>query len=124
MTITENKIRISNLDYLKKLSKGDVQFETSMIEIFLSENPLELKKIEKGIQENDLSIIKQTAHKLRSTLPFIGLENSIGKELSDMEDLAGKNAELPEIKYLFFKVKETFEIAAEELKYLLAHDLI
>jgi HPt (histidine-containing phosphotransfer) domain-containing protein len=84
--------KITNLEYLMELSKGDQYFISEMIRIFLEENPREIKMLEDGINGKDFQLINLAAHKLRSTLPFVGIEKLIEKEVVDIETLACNNA--------------------------------
>ncbi len=133
---------VTNLSYLSELSKGDPQFVDEMIKLFLQENPREIKMLEDGIKEKNLYAINLAAHKLRSTLPFIGIEKFIEKEVEEIETIAINNAVVQKIEItpeddhdlkkieivttdtkviqkieeLFPKVKTFCEKAREELK--------
>ncbi len=114
-SITESGI-VSNLDYLNELSKGNIQFVAEMIEIFLSENPEELQSIATGIANKDFDKIKQSVHKLRSTIPFVGIDKIIEAEVCEIEKLATHHEDLSKIATLFSRVKEVCLKATEELK--------
>jgi HPt (histidine-containing phosphotransfer) domain-containing protein len=87
--------KVTNLDYLVKLSKGNEQFVKEMIRIFLEENPGEITTLEKAIKEQDYSLINMAAHKLRSTIPFVGIDKIIASEISEIEQLALNKAGNP-----------------------------
>lgn len=108
--------RVTNLDYLHELSKGNASFVKEMISIFLSENPEELKALEKGIKSSDYELVKTTAHKLRSTIPFIGLDKLIENDVSDVETMAGNKGDMQEIERKFTRIKEICEKAYYELQ--------
>jgi HPt (histidine-containing phosphotransfer) domain-containing protein len=80
--------KVTNLEYLVKLSKGNEQFVKEMVRIFLAENPAEINTLEKAIEEKDFSLINSAAHKLRSTVPFVGIDKIIAEEISEIEQLA------------------------------------
>ena len=88
MEPANDKPRVTNLDYLKKLSRGNDQFMKEMIRIFLLENPHEVEALEKAISERDFRLINSTAHKLRSTVPFVGIDKLIASEITQIEQLA------------------------------------
>jgi HPt (histidine-containing phosphotransfer) domain-containing protein len=115
-TETKNLEKIVNLDYLTQLSKGNTKFVKEMVKIFLSENPEEINALENGIQRRDFDAIKATAHKLRSTIPFIGLDKVIEKEVSQMEELAESRSGIEKMETLFSKIKEKCERAWFELQ--------
>lgn len=114
MTTDSNKV--TNLDYLTELSKGSIQFINEMIEIFLVESPLEIGMLEKGINEKNFDLIRSSAHKMRSTIPFVGIDKIIMAEMVEIERLAATQSDFPKIEILFSKVKEVYQKAIEELK--------
>ncbi|MES2286199.1 MAG: hypothetical protein V4547_10965 [Bacteroidota bacterium] len=114
MTTDSNKV--TNLDYLTELSKGSIQFINEMIEIFLVESPLELSLLEKGIVEKNFDLVRASAHKMRSTIPFVGIDKIIMTEMVEIERLAAIHSDFPQIEILFAKVKEVYLKAIEELK--------
>lgn len=80
--------KVTNLDYLLKLSKGNDEFVKDMIGIFLEENPAEIRTLERAIEERDFRQINAAAHKLRSTVPFVGIDKMISGDISEIEHLA------------------------------------
>ena len=113
----ENKTeKITDLAYLLEVSKGDKVFIKEMINLFLSENPEEIHSLEKGIKESNFDVIKSVAHKLRSTIPFIGLDKVIHKEIVEVETLAAEKTSISKIEELFQKIKTMCQQAWLELK--------
>lgn len=111
-----NSSKVVNIEYLKELSKGNTKFVDEMIRIFLVENPEEIKFLEKKIAEEDYDQIKATTHKLRSTLPYIGLDSLVEGEITQIEGLAAKKTGLDQIRVLFTKIKEMCDKACAELQ--------
>ncbi|MCE3260139.1 MAG: His Kinase (phospho-acceptor) protein [Bacteroidetes bacterium] len=107
--------KITDLRYLIGLSKGNQQFVTDMIKIFLEENPKEIELLEKAINEKDYPGIKASAHKLKSTTPFVGINKVIGSETAEVEKLATEKGDMTRIETLFAKIKEVCARAASEL---------
>lgn len=108
--------KVTNLDYLIELSKGSTQFVSEMIGIFLVESPLELSLLEKGITEKNFDLVRASAHKMRSTIPFVGIDKVIMPEMIEIERLAAIHSDFPQIEILFAKVKDVYQKAMEELK--------
>ena len=129
--------KVTNLDYLLKLSKGNDEFVKDMIGIFLEENPAEIRSLERAIEERDFRQINAAAHKLRSTVPFVGIDKMISGDISEIEQLAlveagdplepdtkqEKKSFLPndrevisKIEKLFQKIKKICFRAYDELK--------
>ncbi len=85
--------KVTNLDYLLKLSKGNEEFVRDMIRIFLDENPSEISVLEKAIAERDFKLINSAAHKLRSTVPFVGIDKIISEDITLIEQLAREKSD-------------------------------
>jgi HPt (histidine-containing phosphotransfer) domain-containing protein len=109
--------KIVNIEYLKQLSRGNNQFVEDMIRIFLTENPEEIKLLEKAILEKNYEVIKATTHKLKATLPYLGLEKVVEHEVAEAESLAASRGDIDRIGTLFQKIKEICERACNELRH-------
>ncbi|MBC7695323.1 MAG: Hpt domain-containing protein [Burkholderiales bacterium] len=112
---TENIQKTTDLSYLIELSAGNKVFVKEMVALFLSENPEEIKALAKGIAEKNYKTIKTVAHKLRSTIPFIGLDKHIEKEVVEIESMASESVDIKEIEIRFSKIKSVCEKAYFEL---------
>jgi HPt (histidine-containing phosphotransfer) domain-containing protein len=108
--------KVCNLDYLNDLAKGNPEFVKEMIDIFIEDNCEELQSLEKNIQQKNYPLIKEVAHKMRSTIAFVGLDRIIENNLSEIEELALTGSGVQKIEISFLKVKEICQKAAEELK--------
>jgi HPt (histidine-containing phosphotransfer) domain-containing protein len=111
----EGENRVTNLDYLHSLSKGNTSFVQEMIRIFLEETPEEIHLMEKAIADQDYDLVKSTAHKLKSTIPFVGLDKLIDREVTEIEELATKKTDIQKIALEFDKIKKACERACLEL---------
>ena len=108
--------KVTNLTYLTDLSKGNKEFVTEMIEIFCAENPHELDSLERSVQDSDYEQIQSISHHMRSTMPIVGLDVHIGKELIELEQLAKTSSGIQTIRFNFGKIKAICQKALEELK--------
>lgn len=107
--------KITNLNYLKKLSNGDSQLIVDMIRLFLTEITKEMKLMEKGIIENDFALVKSFTHNMKGTLRYVGLDKIIKTELIEMEKLATAQLDFLRIEMLFLTMKMIFKKAIDEL---------
>jgi HPt (histidine-containing phosphotransfer) domain-containing protein len=111
----EHKRTVVDLDYLLCLSKGDADFVKKMISIFIEENPSEIEKFERSILKRDFSAIHASAHKLKSSIPFIGINKIIEREVAEIERLAATHSGINEIERLFPKIDDICRKARAEL---------
>jgi hypothetical protein len=109
--------KVTNLDYLKELAKGDTKFVKDMIKLFLAENPEEIKQLEQAIQKHHFELIRSISHHIKSTIPFVGLDLHINQDLSDIEKWATEKTGIECIGSLFTKVKVVCEKAFHELNH-------
>jgi HPt (histidine-containing phosphotransfer) domain-containing protein len=112
----EKAYKTVNLDYLQEVSNGNKKFIRDMIKLFLTEVPEELSKLEQTINEKDFEGIRESAHKLKSSIPFVGLDKIIRHELSEIEQLGAAGEDHERIVSLFSKVKQTCGEAIAELQ--------
>lgn len=107
--------KVTNLDYLLSLSKGNAEFVKEMLETFLTENPKEIESLGTAIQNKNFEAIRQATHLLQSSIPFVGLNKVIDSEIFEMERMAVDKGDIQRISLLFSRVKETCERACTEL---------
>jgi len=65
-----------NLDYIKKLAAGDIEFEKKIIEILKNELPEEIKLYESFVFQNNYKDTADLVHKLKHKISILGLVNS------------------------------------------------
>ena len=92
--------RVTNLDYLLDLSKGNNHFVREMIETFLIENPKEIEQLENAIKQKDFEMIKQAAHLLQSSIAFVGLNKVIEDEVYEIEKIADEKSKMKKVEIL------------------------
>jgi len=111
----DNKKNIVDLEYVTDLSRGNKDFIREIISIFLEENPAEIQILEKAVADNNFDLVKSTAHKLKSTVPFLGLDKVVGQDLIEMENLALQRSNMSAIKEHLNEVKLACDKAYAEL---------
>lgn len=111
---TPNKYIIISPEHLYSLSRGNNTFIKEIIQLFLDQNPIEIKEIEKGIQQQDYAIISSIAHKMKTSVGFIGIEQLLAP-LNQLEKLAINQGNTHDIQNLFTEVKITCGKAVLEL---------
>lgn len=64
-----------NFNYLEELSGGNKAFEAEILGIYISEVNNDISDIENAQSGGDLKSIAKIAHKLKSSIPIVGLDN-------------------------------------------------
>ncbi len=111
----EEQVSIIDLTYLKSLPGANDEFVKEMIDIFIEDTPKELDKIAKAIGDQDFAAIKRIAHKLKTSVSFMGL-NQIVPLLKEMEAKGIAEQEMNDIINLFSTVEKTCNNAIKELR--------
>lgn len=109
--------QLVRLEYLHQLSMGDKIFEQNMLLQFFTQLPEELKLLKTAIDEGIVSEIRSTAHNLKTTVSFIGLEDRLYPILESLEhiaegyDVIAVNGEYIQLKALCIKsLEETLQL--------------
>ncbi|HHH49486.1 MAG TPA: response regulator [Saprospiraceae bacterium] len=114
-TLTEPKIENHNptdtgeilIDYnfLMESSKGKKDYLKSMLELFLQQSAKEMQSIQQAMHNNDFDAVAKTAHALKSTVGYVGLEKSIRPILDEIENQAKENPDPDSLNMLIAKLK-------------------
>ncbi|TWF42618.1 signal transduction histidine kinase [Chitinophaga polysaccharea] len=83
--------QLINMHYLHDLSKGNTSFEKNMLEQFIAQLPEELSLLKKAVMAEDIPAIRASAHNLKTTVSFIGLEDHLYPILEPLEKVQENN---------------------------------
>ena len=110
-----NEKNVCDLSYLHKISKGKKSFVLEMITIFLDQTAIDLKNIEEAISKNNFETVSAIAHKMKTSIQFIGLTDKIKNDLDAMENIPEGSKNMDFIKNKFSNVKTVCQLAEAEL---------
>lgn len=126
--------KVINLEYLFDLSKGNIEFVKQMLDVFLEENPKEMALLGQAIDNRNFEAIRQAAHLLQSSIPFVGLDKVIEKQVYEIEKTGAESRNymasssqqeaIKKIEFLFSEVRGACEKAWQELKDMKAINLL
>lgn len=106
------------MEYLQQLSRGDKDFEQNMLQQFVTQLPEDLSLLKKAIDEESVTDIRRTAHTIKTTVSFIGLEDRLYPILETLESLE-INYNRDDINGLFNTLKQLCIKALQETLQLL-----
>lgn len=106
---------VINLDFLSKISKGRKDFFMSMIDIFIEQNTTDLLTLKNAIGNSDFDAIRLLAHKIRTSVSFIGLEQ-VQEQLQEMELLGEQEMDIERTQQLYCDVVAVCAAAEKELE--------
>jgi signal transduction histidine kinase/DNA-binding response OmpR family regulator len=113
---SEANDHVTNIAYLNEIAKGKKSFVLEMINIFLSQTPEDLLDIESAINKNDFESIQYIAHRMKTSIRFVGLSGKIEESLDFLENEQGENISITQIQEHFEHIKNVCNKALEELK--------
>ncbi|CAL1518314.1 ATP-binding protein [Chitinophaga sp. MM2321] len=102
------------MQYLQDLSKGNKAFEKNMLEQFISQLPEDLSLLKNAITSNDVAAIRATAHNLKTTVSFTGLEIHLYPILEQLEHIDENNYNAAAVTELFNTLKQLCLQAIQE----------
>ncbi|RBL90731.1 response regulator [Chitinophaga flava] len=103
-----------NMQYIRELSKGDKAFEKSMLEQFVTQLPEDLSMLKNAIMINDPVSIRATAHNLKTTVSFTGLETHLYPILEQLEQIDENTYNATTVQELFYTLKQLCLQAIQE----------
>lgn len=74
-----------NLDYMKEISGGNLDYEKTVTAQFIEVIPEDLKAFEKAWENNDREQLRQLAHNMRTTISVMGLNEILQPHLDNLE---------------------------------------
>ena len=109
-----NGSKVIDLTYLREVSGNDMDFITDMVQSFIRQSPVDIKKIWSHYSNNELEDIANLVHKIKPAITFMGIHQL--KDLApEIEDLA-KNKSAEMLKTHLEEFERIYQEAIVELK--------
>jgi len=115
MLPTEPSTELFKLEQLLKLANGRKEIVAEMIDIFLNTTPAEIHSLGKHISEKACDNAFRSAHRLKPSCKFMGLEKIVdGLEM--LEEFCLDNNDWERIYNIYSDIKSHLELVYEHLK--------
>lgn len=112
--MSNEAIKVTQLDFLKEISDNNEVFYFEFIQMFLRNCPESLQEIKEGIQSHDWEKIRQAAHKAKPSFNYVGMkECSI--RTAKIEECARNKGQLSTIQEHFTFIEQQSLLAFIEL---------
>jgi HPt (histidine-containing phosphotransfer) domain-containing protein len=112
VTMTYNYI---NLDYLDTMTGGDDEMKREMLSMLIVEIPGEMAKMQAATKAADWEEVFQISHKFKTTLSFIGNEETITTNKT-VEYCSRHLVDVTEIPAMVGQIAEKMPLILNELK--------
>ncbi len=106
-SIYSSSKNVGDLSFLRETFDNDHEVIKNILQIFIEDTPKDYEKLKLGVKNQDHTITKEMAHKLKSSFDTIGLKNE-ASILRRIEDVLKQKVEFSEIKRLFQKLEQSF----------------
>jgi len=103
-----------DLTYLNDISDNNKEFEREMIDLFIQQAPAELENIEEAIRESNHAVIKEVAHKLKSSYSMLGVQDD--GLVQQLEYQGAKRLSMDEIRSSYEKLLLVTQKVIKELR--------
>jgi HPt (histidine-containing phosphotransfer) domain-containing protein len=104
---------VINPDRLQEVAMGDDEFLHELIDLYLSDAPLQLEALSNAIGSQDVAAVATAAHKLKGSCGNVGADGLVA--LCQELEASGKAGRLGEFPDLFQQVAREFEEVNEAL---------
>jgi CheY-like chemotaxis protein len=104
---------VIDMDYLHTISKGDIEFEKSMVKTFTEQMPGELLQLKNAIDEEDGPRMRSVAHNMKSTISYMGL-SGLSQLLEEIEENSELNGEMEKIRKNYMMIEDSCRLALLE----------
>ena len=91
--------KLYDLSLLESIGKGNRDFITRMLNLFIEQVPVSVEEIKQAFQDNDLPKIKSVAHRIKPSIDNMGIGN-LKTEIREIESIAesgNKNEKLNDL---------------------------
>jgi CheY-like chemotaxis protein len=110
-----NRLSI-DYNFLMESSKGKKEYLRDILELFLQQAPLEIARIDQAMIEGKRESVGKLAHHMKSTVGYVGLDNSFRPLLENIERQVKNNGSPDDLKLLVAHLKQLTKDAIEKVK--------
>src|ERR1035437_4447906 len=111
---TLQKQKCTNMDYLKRLTKGNPKMIMEMVKIYLDETPKFLDKLKQGLNNMDWESMARAAHSLKPSFATMGMGAEFTEMAKNIQEYAEKKENPEKIKEWVLKIEAACSQAREE----------
>ncbi|NQW35420.1 MAG: Hpt domain-containing protein [Flavobacteriales bacterium] len=108
---------ILDLTYLNECFLGERAPQIYVITIFLEQTKKKIEELQNAIKDEDYSLIKKTAHFLKSSFSMMGL--SCYDDISKLEMMGTQKEKITTISTLFKSITPSYRASIREFEFIL-----
>ena len=97
------------------MSGGNADFIKEFLSLFLTNMPLSVDELEEGLKNKDFEKIRQSAHKMKPSLNYVGLKDTY-ETVATLEKYAREKSNFDDYAAMIKKISDECSIACIELE--------
>lgn len=113
--VEEKNEKLYDLKSLHTISRGNPEFITKMIIIFIDQINEVIPNAESALSSNDFLVLSQLIHKIKPSIEAMGI-SSITEDIKMLEKISKEGSDTEKITNTFFQIKNILLTAIEQLK--------
>ncbi|SNR30480.1 PAS domain S-box protein [Flavobacterium sp. ov086] len=113
--VVESNEKLYDLEVLQKISRGNPEFVSKMIIIFIDQIQEILPKAEAAIYSGNFLLVNQLIHKIKPSIESMGIAG-IKDEINTLEKITKAQPVKEKVAHLFFQIKQTLLIVVDQLQ--------
>ena len=106
---------IINISYLEEITGGDKEMILEMLDLFISDIPKHIEKIDEFLSSNQIIEVGREAHKLKPTLQYVGLIKMF-EDIKQIEEIAKNGSGKEQLEELVSSLKLQKDVSVEALE--------
>jgi PAS domain S-box-containing protein len=112
----EGSEKITNLDFLRELTKNNPEMIAEMINVYLEETPQLLNRMKQSIRNKDFQGLRAAAHSIIPSFSTMGMDEKYTALAKTIQEQATKKEDLQGIQDNLSRLEKVCESAFKELK--------
>jgi PAS domain S-box-containing protein len=108
--------RVTNLEFLRQLTKNNPDMIAEMIKVYLEETPQLINRMKDGIKNKDWESVRAAAHSMVPSFSTVGMSDEWTANTKRVQELSAKSEEPEEIEALVAEIEQVCEKAYSELQ--------
>ena len=115
----QNGFKFIDLDYMRSISGGDVDFEKTVTQQFITNVPKHLQQLKTAYQNNDFATVNMRAHDFKTSIAMLGLLNILAEKLDSIELVSEQNEvteqTIKDLEYMLMQAVAEAKIFLQQL---------
>ncbi|HRC15778.1 MAG TPA: ATP-binding protein, partial [Bacteroidia bacterium] len=107
--------KLTSLSFLNEMSGGNADFIKEFLSLFLTNIPVSIDELEEGLKHKDFEKIRQSAHKMKPSLNYVGLKDTY-ETVATLEKYAREKSNLEDYPAMIKKISDECSVACIELE--------